>query len=65
MFAYKVDADTHILTLGYNLSFGTRDSLDFSWRRARSTPSARPGFNAPGPFRYEVDQYSVVYLVRF
>jgi len=65
MFAYKVDADTHILTLGYNLSFGTRDSLDFSWRRARSTPSARPGFNAAGPFRYEVDQFSIVYLLRF
>jgi outer membrane autotransporter protein len=64
-FAYKIGARTNILTLGYNLSFGTRDSLDFSWRRARSTPDLRPGFSAPGPWHYIVDQLSVVYLMRF
>jgi len=64
-FAYKIDATANILTLGYNLSFGTRDSLDISWRRARATPTARPGFNAAGPWHYEADQFSVVYLVRF
>jgi len=64
-FAYKVEATTNIFTLGYNLSFGTRDSLDLSWRRARSTPQARPGFNAAGPWSYVADQFSVVYLVRF
>ena len=64
-FAYKVDAETNIVTLGYNLAFGTRDSLDISWRRARATPTSRPTFNAPGPWSYTADQVSVVYLVRF
>ena len=64
LFSYKVDARTWLTTVGYNLSFGPRDSIDFSWRHVRSTPGIRPPFvtNAKS---YKANQLSAVYLLRF
>jgi outer membrane autotransporter protein len=64
-FAYRFDAKTWIGTLGYNRPLGPRDAVDFSWRRAQSTPTSKPSFNVQGPFRYDVNQYSITYLMRF
>jgi uncharacterized protein YhjY with autotransporter beta-barrel domain len=63
--AYRFDARTLIGTLGYNLPLGARDSLDFSWRRIEATPTRRPSFDFSGPLRYQDNQYSLVYLMRF
>ncbi len=62
--AYRFTGNTYISTLGYNMGFGPRHSLDISWRRAQSTPSERP-ISATGPRSYIADQYSIVYLIRF
>lgn len=62
-FAYRFDANTIISTVGYNLGFGPRHSLDLSWRRAKSTPRMQSGVS--GTSSYTADQYSIVYLIRF
>ena len=64
-FAYRFDAKTWIGTLGYNRPLGPRDAIDLSWRHAQSTPTNKPAFNVSGPFRYDVNQYSITYLMRF
>jgi hypothetical protein len=64
LFSYKVDGRTNLLTLGYNLSFGSKDSIDFSWRHVRSTPGLRPAF-VTSPRSYKANQLSAVYLLRF
>lgn len=64
-FSYRTDAKTVIGTLGYNLSLGPRDSIDFSWRRAEARPIQSPGFQVSGPFRYVANQYAIIYLTRF
>ncbi len=64
LFSYKVDGRTALFTLGYNLSFGTKDSIDFSWRHVRSTPGLRPSF-VTSPKSYKANQLSAVYLLRF
>ncbi len=61
---YRIDAKTWIGSVGYNLGFGPRDSLDISWRRAHSAPTQSTSFVAPA-FRYVANQISVVYLTRF
>jgi uncharacterized protein YhjY with autotransporter beta-barrel domain len=61
---YRTQGNTVLSTLGYNLGFGERHSLDFSWRRVQSKPNFRPDF-ATTPSSYIVDQYSIVYLIRF
>ena len=65
LFAYRFDARTWVGTLGYNFPLGPRDSIDFSWRRVRTTPTARPSFDTSGSLRYTDNLYSVVYLIRF
>ncbi|MBL8517995.1 MAG: autotransporter domain-containing protein [Betaproteobacteria bacterium] len=64
-FSYRTDAKTVIGTMGYNLSLGPRDSIDFSWRRAEARPVQTPGFQVPGSFRYVANQYAIIYLTRF
>ena len=64
LFSYKVDGRTWLTTIGYNLSFGPRDSIDFSWRHVRSTPGLRPAF-VTSPRSYKANQFSAVYLLRF
>jgi len=63
-FSYRFDANTIISTVGYNLGFGPRHSLDLSWRRAKSTPRMQSGASS-GAASYIADQYSIVYLIRF
>jgi hypothetical protein len=64
-FAYRFESKTWIGTLGYNRPLGPRDAIDISWRRAQSTPTTKPSFAIEGPFRYDVNQYSITYLMRF
>lgn len=64
LFGYKLDGRTVLFTMGYNLSFGPKDSVDFSWRSVRATPSLRPGF-LTSPKSYRANQLSAVYLLRF
>lgn len=63
--AYRIEANTLIATLGYNLAFGERHSLDFSWRWVRSKATEELGFGTSGKPEYTVNQYSVAYLIRF
>jgi len=64
-FAYRSEARTWISTVGYNLPLGHQASLDISWRRVRSTPTARLNFDVQGSLRYVGNQYSIVLLKRF
>jgi hypothetical protein len=64
LFAYRLEANTVISTLGYNLGFGPRHSLDVSWRRAKSTPQQKSAV-PNGSASYLTDQYSLIYLIRF
>lgn len=64
--AWRLDARTVIWTIGYNLPLGSRDSLELTWRHARSTAfvpaAALYGGDAP---RYRVNRYWLFYLLRF
>ncbi len=62
--SYRFDGRTLLATLGYNLSLGNRDSIDFSWRHIRSTPGLRPSF-VTSPRSYIANQVSATYLMRF
>jgi hypothetical protein len=64
-FAYRSDARTWISTVGYNLPLGQQTSLDISWRRVQSTPTAHLNFDVQGSLRYVANQYSIVLLKRF
>ncbi len=63
--AYRVEANTVLATLGYNLAFDEKQALDFSWRFVRSTPTSSPGSTGGATVRYEVHQLSVSYLILF
>ena len=63
-FAYRISANTYIATLGYNWPFGNRHSLDLSWRWIQSTPRETSRYYN-GDIRYNVNQVSLAYLVRF
>jgi uncharacterized protein YhjY with autotransporter beta-barrel domain len=63
-FDYRMKGQTTLWTLGYNLSFGPKDSVDLAWRRVESKPNKSPGFAAP-PMRYIDNQYSITYLMAF
>ncbi|MBK7659738.1 MAG: autotransporter domain-containing protein [Betaproteobacteria bacterium] len=64
-FAYRFDGKTVLGTFGYNRPLGARDAIDFSVRRVQSTPSLKPDFDEGGRLRYIVNQYSLLYLLRF
>jgi hypothetical protein len=64
-FAYRSDARTWISTVGYNLPLGHQASLDISWRRVHSTPTAHLNFDVQGSLRYVGNQYSIVLLKQF
>ncbi|MEZ5639809.1 MAG: putative Ig domain-containing protein [Burkholderiaceae bacterium] len=63
-FSYRFRGSTVLLTAGYNLALGPRDSIDFSWRHIRSTPGLRPSW-VTSPRSYTANQLSAVYLMRF
>ena len=64
-FAYRSAARTWISTVGYNLPLGHQASLDISWRRVQSTPTAHLDFDVQGSLRYVGNQYSIVLLKQF
>ena len=64
-FAYRSAARTWISTVGYNLPLGQQASLDISWRRVQSTPTAHLNFDVQGSLRYVGNQYSIVLLKQF
>lgn len=64
-FAYRFEGKTVLGTFGYNRPLGARDAIDFSIRRVQSTPSLKPDFDEGGRLRYIVNQYSLLYLLRF
>jgi len=64
-FAYRSEARTWISTVGYNLPLGHQASLDISWRRVQSTPTANLNFDVQGSLRYVGNQYSIVLLKQF
>lgn len=61
---YRMKGQTVLWTLGYNFSFGNKDSVDLSWRRVESKPDKTPAFAAPS-IRYIDNQYSITYLMAF
>lgn len=63
--AYRIKASTVLATLGYNLAFGEKHSLDFSWRWAHARAHDELNFGAGDKPEYKVNQYSVAYLLRF
>ena len=65
LFAYRSRARSWVSTVGYNLSLGQRASIDISWQRAQSTPTARLDFDVQGSLRYVDNQYSIVLLKAF
>jgi uncharacterized protein with beta-barrel porin domain len=65
LYAYKVNAQTFVMTAGYNLAFGTQDSLDFSWRRAWAQSLTDSNLPTVGRPRYYANQFSIVYLTSF
>jgi len=60
---YRTKGKTGLTTLGYNLSLGTKDSLDFAWRHVKSTPDMVPAY--ADPLQYIDNQYSFSYLMAF
>ena len=65
LFAYRSEARTWLSTVGYNLPIGHRASIDISWRRVQSTPTAHLDFDVQGSLRYVDNQYTVVLLKLF
>jgi len=65
LFAYRSEARTWVSTVGYNLPLGQRTSLDLSWRRVQSTPTAHLDFDVQGSLRYVDNQYTIVLLKLF
>ena len=65
LFAYRSEARTWVSNLGYNLPLGQRTSLDLSWRRVQSTPTAHLDFDVQGSLRYVDNQYTIVLLKLF
>jgi hypothetical protein len=63
LFAYRFNAVTWLATMGYNLPFGSRDSLDFSFRHVYSVST--DASIVYGKSRYYTDQVSLTYLMRF
>lgn len=61
---YRMKGTTALFTLGYNVSFGSRDSLDFSWRRVQTTSDKSPTIGSSA-LRYIVNQLSVSYMMAF
>jgi uncharacterized protein YhjY with autotransporter beta-barrel domain len=60
---YRMKGKTGLVTLGYNLSLGPKDSIDFAWRHVKSSPDKSPAYVAP--IQYIDNQFSVSYLMAF
>lgn len=68
MYSTRLSGSTLITTLGYNMGLGSRESLDFSWRRISSTldDASKYELYNLGVYTagYTTNQYSVAYLLR-
>lgn len=64
LYAYRMPGKTILTTIGWNVPFGERDSIDMSWRMVRATPDKDPSF-ATTSTTYTDNQYSIVYLMAF
>jgi len=68
MYSTRLSGSTLITTLGYNMGLGSRESLDFSWRRISSTldDASKYELYNLGVYTsgYTTNQYSVAYLMR-
>lgn len=65
-YAYKMDGNTGLLSLGYHRAFSERHALDLSWRMANATPSSVAGASyAATQINYTVNQFALAYLMRF
>jgi uncharacterized protein YhjY with autotransporter beta-barrel domain/PKD repeat protein len=62
---YRFDGSTALFTLGYNLPFGPKDSIDISWQRVRSAASKSPSVAGWPAKHYFDNQLSIVYLFSF
>jgi hypothetical protein len=60
---YRMKGRTSLLTLGYNYSLGTKDSMDISWRGVRSTQDNTSDNGSSKS--YSDNQYSIAYLMVF
>jgi hypothetical protein len=65
VYSFRFDGTTVLSTLGYNLGMGPRDSIDFSWRRARSSVNYVTPSWSNATLSYVTNQYSAAYLKRF
>lgn len=61
---YRFKGKTYMGTLGLNVPLGPRDAIDLSWRYIQSTPDDIPSY-VDTDVKYKVNQFSLVYLVRF
>ncbi len=62
-FSYRMKGQTALMTIGYNHSFGTKDSVDFAWRHVEATPDMTPAYASP--MRYIDNLLSINYLMAF
>jgi hypothetical protein len=65
LFAYRLEAKTTIATVGYNYALSEAHALDVSWRRSVAKSVDTPSYSGASSARYEVNQYSLSYLLRF
>lgn len=65
IYIFRFDGTTALSTLGYNLRVGLRDSIDFSWKRVRSSVSYMTPSWSNATLSYLTNQYSAAYLKRF
>lgn len=65
VYSFRFDGTTVLSTLGYNRGVGPRSSIDFSWKRARSSVNYVAPSLSNAALSYLTNQYSLVYLVRF
>ena len=57
VFAYRLDAQTHVATLGFNIAINEKQSIDLSARYARA--------EADGDITYDRNIVSAAYLLKF
>lgn len=65
VYSFRFDGTSTLLTFGYNQKVGPRDSLDFSWRQARSSVNYATPSWSNATLNYVTNQYSAAYLLRF
>jgi len=66
LIAYRFEARTGLVTVGYNFAVAPRQSLDISYRGAYSRPKEQPSSSLTSDTIYYLDnQITLSYLIRF